>query len=393
MKILLVSSSSSGGGGGELFFLKLAKRYIAGGHDVSIIYSKDISVDSLVETADDLGCHVRRIDYLRVYDRPLRSLSLFFSRLITFPGVDFSDFDVVHVSQQNVEDGIDLVDALSRICPDKLVLTIHIVDFLSKFGQRFGAVRQIYSSSVYRRIASTARFSFVCNSAKADFVSIFGFAPRFSHVVHNGAEVPDLIFSRAESRRKLGISCSGLLVGTLGRFESQKNQKSLLIGFSKFFREHPTSKLMLIGDGSLRGELESLVVGLGLSESVLITGWVSDPYMYLSALDVFVLPSNYEGFPFALVEALLMKKFCIASAIPPHVECLLGSASLLFDPDDTDRLAQILAAFERGEKLLLSDARSAIDVGGRIYRFDGMVQSMLELYSRRGSYAVIGKEF
>ncbi len=88
-----------------------------------------------------------------------------------------------------------------------------------------------------------------------------------------------------------------------GRFESQKDQATLLRAFA-LLQERRSSRLVLLGQGSLQGELESLARELGIAQRVLFAGYVDNPLPHVKAADLFVLSSRTEGFGNALVEAM-----------------------------------------------------------------------------------------
>lgn len=381
MKILLVSSSSSGSGGGELFFLKLAKRFIAHGEYVSIAYSADSLFDGLAKQASDIGCEVIRFPYKRVYDRPFRSLELFLggkARGISKIGID--SYDVVHVSQQNIEDGIDLVAAIGRICPERLVVTIHIVDRLRHLDQHLGDLRQIYPKWVYRSLQNKVRFAFVSTSAERLFSELFGVRLRFSRIIHNGAENPLVPLASAAPREALGIDLSDFVVGSVGRLEKQKNYKLLIRAFAEAKAVIGNLRLVLVGDGSQRHELIELAKSLEVEKSVTVTGWIPDPERFLDIMDVFVLSSWYEGFPFALVEALQREKVCLASSIAPHVECLAEETPLLFNPESYGELRDALKLVAFGDERLLKAAGRAIDNARSKFKMNTMIEEMISLY-------------
>jgi glycosyltransferase involved in cell wall biosynthesis len=97
-----------------------------------------------------------------------------------------------------------------------------------------------------------------------------------------------------------GYDCHILSVGAL-KFE--KNYKSLILAFSHIFEEH-NAKLIILGDGDERNNLEDLILKLGLQDRVLLPGFVLDPYPWYSSADLFVLSSLWEGFGNVIVEAL-----------------------------------------------------------------------------------------
>lgn len=381
MRILFVSSSSSESGGGELFFHKLAFFFIKLGIHVDIAYSDEVRFDGLAERAVDIGCTVFRIPYKRVYDRPLRSLELLFgAKSSGLSCIELGGYDVIHVSQQNIEDGIDLVAEVGSIAPDKLVVTIHIVEELGRLGQRLGWLRQIYSRTVYRKLENRVRFAFVCASALRLFRTVTGSDPVFGRIVYNGAEYKEPLHSPKHMRSFLGFEYSDYVIGSVGRLEEQKNYSVLVRAFEQLYKVHKNVRLLFVGDGAQRDLIDNLVTSLGLYGRVTITGWVDDPNSYLGVIDAFVLPSWYEGFPFALVEALIAGKTCIASNIPPHFECLNNCHDLIFDPENHIRLFELLCRIYIADPVLISSAQQSVLVAREKFSFVSMVQHMLDLY-------------
>lgn len=90
---------------------------------------------------------------------------------------------------------------------------------------------------------------------------------------------------------------------TVARLEKQKSIDVLLHAFSLVLKEKEV-KLIIVGDGSLKKELESLAITLGIKEHVDFYGWVENPYALMSKADLFVLSSWYEGFANVIAEAL-----------------------------------------------------------------------------------------
>ncbi|MGK7935217.1 MAG: glycosyltransferase [Xenococcaceae cyanobacterium] len=89
----------------------------------------------------------------------------------------------------------------------------------------------------------------------------------------------------------------------VGRFTEQKDFPTLLRAFA-LLRQKMTARLMILGEGELRPELETMVKQLDLTESVSLPGFVSNPYAYMSHASAFVLSSRWEGLPTALIEAM-----------------------------------------------------------------------------------------
>ncbi len=132
-------------------------------------------------------------------------------------------------------------------------------------------------------------------------------------------------------REELGAENDELLVGIVGRLTEIKNHDLFLRAAAKFkeagrvMTSQPRVRFVVIGDGSLRGRLESSAQSLGLSESVIFTGSRRDPENFYPALDIVALTSLNEGTPLTLIEAMANQRPVIATAAGGVVD-LLGEA-------------------------------------------------------------------
>lgn len=125
-------------------------------------------------------------------------------------------------------------------------------------------------------------------------------------IVHNGIDLSLYEKSASERKKKrseLDIPLEAFILGNIGRLEKQKNQAYLLEIFSELLKSQPNSYLLLIGQGSLRQELEKKISLLGINENVKMLGERKDIPDLLSVMNVFVMPSLYEGLPMVGLEA------------------------------------------------------------------------------------------
>jgi glycosyltransferase involved in cell wall biosynthesis len=157
---------------------------------------------------------------------------------------------------------------------------------------------------------------------------LLGLGPGVVQTIHNG--VPDEPLTAPERPVR------GPIVGTVGRFEPQK-------GFDIFIRalrDVPHATGVIVGDGTQREELHALARRVGIEDRILWFGWSEDRRSYLPWFDVFVLPSRFEGFPLALLEALLAERAVVATDVGSVAEAVLDEESgLLVPSDDPDPLA------------------------------------------------------
>lgn len=142
-------------------------------------------------------------------------------------------------------------------------------------------------------------------------------------ILNNAIDVRTYIFDndkKNKMRTELGVTENTLLVGHVGRFCEPKNHCFLVDIFENLCKLEPESKLLLVGDGELRDNIEKKVEKLGLQDKVIFTGIRSDVADLMQAMDVFVFPSVYEGVPLTLIEAQASGLPCLISDKVP-IEC------------------------------------------------------------------------
>ena len=141
------------------------------------------------------------------------------------------------------------------------------------------------------------------------------FKDRRFEVFNNGIDTEKFAFNpklRKEARAALGIG-NGLCVLHIGLFNEAKNQSFLIEAFAELLKRRPDSKLILIGDGSLKEKVHAKAEALLPKGScIFINNTDRIPY-YLSAADVFAMPSLHEGLPLVLLEAQDSGIICICS--------------------------------------------------------------------------------
>lgn len=134
---------------------------------------------------------------------------------------------------------------------------------------------------------------------------------------------------REEMRIRFSLRPEEQIIGTIGRCTPQKNQRFLLDVFAELLPDQPDVRLLLVGDGPLRAELEEQADMLGIAEKCIFYGFVDDVVPLYCAMDVFCLPSVLEGNPVSAIEAQSMGLPCLLS------DAVTGQAQLA---DSTERL-------------------------------------------------------
>ena len=125
----------------------------------------------------------------------------------------------------------------------------------------------------------------------------------------------------------------------LGRLSKQKDFKTLIKAFH-IFNKNKQFKLLILGDGALRGNLEQLIESLKIQNDVYLPGFVSNPYKFLKRSSLFVLSSRYEGLPNVLIEALYLGVLSISTKCKSGPKEILKNDNFLVDVGDCKKMAE-----------------------------------------------------
>ncbi|GFE85462.1 glycosyltransferase [Steroidobacter agaridevorans] len=212
----------------------------------------------------------------------------------------------------------------------------------------------------------------------AEFLRASGISSRNLHVIKNGIALSAEDHGRAPATR----TERPFTLGTVGRLVPVKNHKCLLHAFKLIHDEIDAARLIIVGDGPLAAQLESLAAQLGISGQVLFTGFQRDVNQYLRGLDAFVLSSLHEGVPMSLLEAMSMYIPVVCTRVGGIPEVITDNHNgMLVDSDDAESLAAALkklAADRSFAERLAANARATVT--GEL-SFDSCLASTISLYS------------
>lgn len=184
----------------------------------------------------------------------------------------------------------------------------------------------------------------VSEGVATDLVTLCGLRADSVHVLNNPIVTPELERMRAEPVEHPWLRDKTIpTVLAVGRFVPQKDFGTLLEAFAMARRSRP-ARLVLLGDGVLRPDLEEQVSRLGIGDDVSLPGFVANPYPSMAAADVFVLSSRWEGSPGVLIEAMSCGTPVIATDCPSGPRQILdgGRYGRLVRPSDPAALADAL---------------------------------------------------
>lgn len=180
-----------------------------------------------------------------------------------------------------------------------------------------GMIKNILHDFFKRFIPFFANYYFACSDyAGKWFFSKKIMKSEFFHIINNAINVDDFKYNekkRVEMRKKLKIKEDEILIGHVGRFIKQKNHEFLIDVFSEIVSNNKKFKLVLIGVGELKNIIEEKVQNEGIEKNVIFLGQRNDVNNLYQAIDIFVLPSLYEGLPLVGIEAQIARCKCFFS--------------------------------------------------------------------------------
>lgn len=291
---VLVYSEAWGKGGIEAFVMNVVRRLQNHGFEFDIYSTWDWA-----EISDE-NLHSLGIARLTVFHgfRPSQLKRLIFGALGFRDQLRKSRYDAVWINTMN---GAGFLYA--RVAEKEGVRIRMVHSHNTDVGEGAKTVKRIIS-----RIGSLlwGKYSTV-NVACSQDAGRYLFGKRGFTVVNNGIDIEKFRFSkekRREARLELGVDEQIILLGSIGRIHSQKNPLFQVGVFAELKKILPDSRYLMLGRGDMLDEVRKRSHELGLtSEDVIIHGPVDDPSPYYSALDAFLMPSLYEGFGFAKLEA------------------------------------------------------------------------------------------
>ncbi len=212
------------------------------------------------------------------------------------------------------------------------------------------------------------------------------FSPSKVSVVRPGID-PTAFAARIEPaerdrlRAALGVGPEQLLVGTVSCLKPQKSPEDFIRVAALVCQRMPAAKCVLVGDGVLRPKIDAMIQAQGLQDRVMLLGWRRDVASLLKAFDVFVLTSQWEGLPCAILEARASRIPIVATRVGGSAEAIIeGIQGTLCPAGDVNamagRVCQIL-----GDERLRADLRNGTQELPEEFTIQETVKQYQSLYA------------
>jgi len=328
------------------------------GHEVAVLCGGH---GTLIEKLNEENIRVIPLDTMERDISLSKEISSFFQIIKV---LDEEEPDVFHINSSKMGGLGGVAGRIAGV--EKIIFTAH--------GWAFNEPRPVYQKIIIKFfIWLTLLFSheIICVSEKTKKdVSSWPFIKNKLKVIYNGLNKFELAH-RADN---------SFTVGTIAELHKIKGLDILLTAWSKFIKNH-SAKLIIIGGGEERENLQNMARNLGISDSVIFNGYVENARSLLSTFDIFVLPSRSEAMPYAPLEAGLAGLPVVTTSVGGIPEIIENNVSgILVEKENPEALlSALIKLFENADlrKKLGENLKKKVETE---FSLDKMVRETLKLY-------------
>lgn len=372
-------------GGAQRYIFDLATR-LKDDFEITVAAGETGRNRELLDRAEKAGIRTRELKHLKRAIIPLQDMLAFFELTRFFRR---ERFDLIHANSTKA----GILGALAaRIAGTKakVLYTAHGWVFLEPLS----AIRRNLYLAMEKIAARFRDATIILSNRERDIALRFRLGTSETlHVIPHGIEIPAGYFlSKAEAQKRLadttgkrkaesGKPQDELVIGTIANLYPTKGLDVLIRAFGETTFPEP-ARLVIIGEGPERPNLERLIIELGQNDRAMLAGAIPDAARLLHAFDIFVLPSRKEGLPYALLEAMAAGLPMVATAIGGVPEIIEHQKNgLLVPPDDAAALGQTLRTLSENDSLRARIGEAARRTFENACRIEQMLSATRAVYA------------
>lgn len=362
------------GSGVTQFILNLWKNI-----DKSRFHFDFVTMSQKLDYADELEAQGCRIYYVTTYAETDKEQ---FEKEIE--SILDNGYDVVHLHTSWWR-GFALEEIAKKRGISKIIIHSHNTDVHIKEDQSRKEARKLHEEQKKLLSEDMATDFLACSQKAAEWLYGGQIPEERIQIIPNGINVEEYQYNpfiRKEYREKMNLQNS-FVIGHVGRFAYQKNHEFLVDVFADIVKEYANVKLLLVGIGELESQIKDRAVRLGISENIIFAGKRNDVNKLMQAMDLFVLPSRFEGLGIVLIEAQAAGLKCLVSDTVPEEAKVLDDfefISLIKEEWKQAVFKSMKAKKNRTDtsKLLIA---AGYDIGDQVKRLEKIYQENGNAYS------------
>lgn len=284
--------------------------------------------------------------------------------------------DIVHVHGTRANTNVMWAARRLRI---PLIYTVHGWSFHDGLHPVMRKARILSEQFITRRANVN-----ICVSESNRQTGLKTFGRFQAEVIRNGIN-PEKFNPAAllpDVRKAYGIPEDSLVVGYIARMTLQKDPEGMIRGFHAALKSNPGMVLLMVGEGELKQAAVDTAAALGISDKVIFDNFRQDVPAVLQGIDIYCLPSLWEGFPIGVLEAMAMGKTVVATDVDGTREAVTHEENgWLIPPKNTAALAGAIAKMAADEPLRAKLSQAAIQTVQEKYNVSGMTRRIENVYT------------
>ncbi len=351
-------------GGGETHVLELVSKMDKTRFEPVVL---SFTHGPMVDQLKKLGIEVHVIETEKGFDRKI------WNRVSNF--VKENEFDIIHAHGTRANSNV-FSSARSQKIP--LIYTVHGWSFHQ--DQKF-FIRKMRELS--ERFLTSVSDSTICVSYSNQNDGIRGWKMKRSMVIHNGINTGkfDPALEYLPVRREFNISDDKTLIGFIVRMTIQKDPFTLIRAMQAVKEKTNDVVLLMVGDGDLKSQAVQMVQDMNLSSNIILEDFRQDVPDILKAIDIYCLPSLWEGLPIGVLEAMSMSKVVIATPVDGTKEIITDMENGILVPvSSPQKLADAILRVHNDKELRKRLAENAVRTIHQKFSIEEMVKSIENHY-------------
>lgn len=371
--VLLVSAGNVERGGVQMFLLNWIKHAPEGEYSFDWYFPGMIEDKELAEDFEREGVEMISAKIVLSKNTPVDKIIRFYKTCnVANEILKKRHYDIIHVNTGSVWVNAVMLSMAKRHGVIRRIAHSH--NAVEK-----QAPKKKIQEAVFRNILHSATTHFAaCSRKAAEF--LFERDAKKARIIRNTIQTKDYSFSmekRNSCRKELGFSDS-FIVGHVGKFNQQKNHSFLIEVFREIVKQDSSARLLLVGTGELLEEIHQKVLAYKIEDKVCFTGATTEVSKYMCAMDVFVLPSLFEGLPIVGIEAQTSGLPCFFSDTITRETVLGGDCAFLSIDDSPQQWAEAILKAKLNVYNRKDAWKKTVEQG---YDVSNMRQMIIELYN------------
>ncbi len=237
------------------------------------------------------------------------------------------------------------------------------------------------------QILSFQTHTFICvsTSTKVEVTKVIPWIEPRCGVIENGIQINKEIelnatVKRSEFRERHQVPENAFIIGTVARLQWQKSVDRLIHAFADYVQDYPLDRLLIVGDGPERKALERLAKELNVSGQCIFAGHQEEVFDFYAIMDLFVLPSRWEGLPLTVLEAWNAKVPVVVTDVPGSRDLVEDGKTGFLAQNSIQGLTTTMKRFRQKDEKLPTIVENAHTILREKYSIQHMAKRTEQLY-------------